>query len=121
MTNPRKLYPYEWQRMLELTIEDDLTDEEEAELEAIQKLFSIKPKSQPRKKSEEVLPHLHERIRQLVEDSGLTVREISSRTNIGYGTLGNIIRGDTTNINLRVAFEIADFFEIDVNELREER
>ncbi|XJS09863.1 helix-turn-helix domain-containing protein [Aerococcaceae bacterium WGS1372] len=115
-----RTHPYEWERMLYLLDLDELNEDNESELGELQKLFGTgdsKRKRQPRR--EQLLP-VNQKIKQLVLESGLSLNKITQFSGIGHGTLGNIIRGETKNINLKTAFLLADFFKIDVNEFREE-
>lgn len=134
MTNIRT-HPHEWERMLHLIDLDDLSKAEEVELQDLRELFSEgKGKWKPRKEgllpvnekikrvvSESDLPPVNKKIRRLVLESGMSLSEIERLSGIGRVNLHNIICGETKNINLKNAFLLADFFEIDVNDFREER
>lgn len=130
-----RTHPHEWVRMLYLIDLDDLSKAEEDELHELRELFSDgKGKWKPRKKGllpvnekikqqsrEEGLLPLNDKIRRLVLESGLSLSKIERLSGIGRVNLHNIIRGETKNISLKNAFALADFFEIDVNDFREER
>lgn len=129
-----RTHPHEWERMLHLIDLDDLSKAEEVELQDLRELFSdgkgkwerkeglppVNKKIKQQSREEGLLP-LNDKIRRLVLESGLSLSKIERLSGIGRVNLHNIIRGETKNISLKNAFLLADFFEIDVNDFREER
>lgn len=60
------------------------------------------------------------KLKEYVDNSGMTVHEIQVKANLKSGQLYRILKGINKDINLSTAFKIADALNIDINELRGE-
>lgn len=60
------------------------------------------------------------KLKEYVDNSGMTVHEIQVKANLKSGQLYRILSGITKDITLTTAFKLSDALNFDINELRGE-
>ena len=62
-----------------------------------------------------------ELIQNLVNESGLTKRQIALKANISVQNFYNYLNGRLKSMDVNTAFKLADALDVDINEFREEK
>lgn len=60
-----------------------------------------------------------QKLEKLVKKSGKTVNQIQTEAGMSTGSLYRLLSGKANNIELKIAFRLADVLGVDVNEFRE--
>ncbi|MGY4105106.1 helix-turn-helix domain-containing protein [Ignavigranum ruoffiae] len=63
---------------------------------------------------------MRSKLKNLINQSGKSVYQVQTEAGMNSGSLYRFLDGKTKEINLRVAFKLADALGVDVNEFREE-
>ena len=63
---------------------------------------------------------LKNKVLHLVESDSETYHSISKKIGVSHTTLYHLMAGNSKDMKLSTAFKLADYFNIDVNEFREE-
>jgi DNA-binding XRE family transcriptional regulator len=67
----------------------------------------------------EITMELKDKVLYLVDTSGKTYHAISKELGLSHTTLYHLMAGNSKDMRLSTAFKLADYFNIDVNEFRE--